>query len=433
MAKIFERTSMRRITLAIALVICAMSGALAQSNPNLTYGQVPTAAQWNSYFAIKQDVLGFVPLNAAGGSMAGSLFLLPSSAGGAGFNIGVGVAPSFPNNGDMWETATGLFARINGSSVNISTGGSPAISFPATVSGTANSGGIPYFSSSTNMASTAVLGAGLLVKGGGAGVAPSTFTLGGGCTFATPNITCAANSLTGTTLASSVVASSLTSVAALTGGSTAAGFTLNLATSTVSGALPQANSPSLTGDATKPAGSSTTSIVLTGDVTKSAGSNVTTLVNKTITINGTACTLGLTCTFSSSAANTSTSASPTGTSSTSGVMMGLAKAITPTNTGNVMMILNGSGANNTINDSCQVAVRYGTGTAPTNGAALTGTAPGLPILWTNISAGFSYPWSAAIVATGLTIGTPYWVDASLTAVSGGTCSIASITVSLMEQ
>ena len=258
-------------------MVCANCAALAQSNPNLTYGQVPTAGQWNSYFSAKQDVLGFTPLNSTGGSMAGPLFLLPSAAGGAGVNIGVGVAPSFPNNGDMWETATGLFARINGSSVNISTGGSPAISLPATVSGTVNSGGIPYFTSTTNMASSAALGAGLLVKGGGAGVAPSTFTLGGGCTFATPNLTCAANALTGTTLAAGVVSSSLTSVGALTSGSTAAGFTINLGTSTVSGTLPVANDPALTGDVTKPSGSSTTSLVLTGDATKSAGSSATTV------------------------------------------------------------------------------------------------------------------------------------------------------------
>lgn len=271
------RSAMRRTALAIVLSICAHQAALSQSNPNLKYGQVPTAGQWNNYFSVKQDVLGFTPLNAAGGSMAGPLFLLPASASGAGVNIGVGVTPSFPNNGDMWMTATGLFARINGSSVNISTGGSPSILFPATVSGTTNSGGMPYFSNSTTMSSTAVLGAGLLVKGGGAGVAPSTFTLGGGCTFATPNITCSAGSLSGATLAANVLNTSITGVGVLASGSTGAGFTLNLATSTVSGVLPQANSPALTGDVTKPSGSSTTSSVLTGDVTKSGGSTATTV------------------------------------------------------------------------------------------------------------------------------------------------------------
>lgn len=42
---------------AIFSLICG--GAFAQSSPNLIYGQVPTAAQWNSYFQAKQDVLSF--------------------------------------------------------------------------------------------------------------------------------------------------------------------------------------------------------------------------------------------------------------------------------------------------------------------------------------------------------------------------------------
>ena len=49
--------------------------------------------------------------------------------------------------------------------------------------------------------------------------------------------TAAAGSLTGTTLAANVVASSLTSVGTLTGGATGAGFTISLASSTVAGNL----------------------------------------------------------------------------------------------------------------------------------------------------------------------------------------------------
>jgi len=52
--------------------------------------------------------------------------------------------------------------------------------FPVTVSGTVNSGGIPYFSSTTNMATSAALAANALMIGGGAGVAPSTVTTGAG-------------------------------------------------------------------------------------------------------------------------------------------------------------------------------------------------------------------------------------------------------------
>jgi len=53
-----------------------------------------------------------------------------------------------------------------------SSGGTP--SFPLTVTGTVNSGGIPYFSSTTQESSSATLGAGAIVFGGGAGGAPTT-------------------------------------------------------------------------------------------------------------------------------------------------------------------------------------------------------------------------------------------------------------------
>ena len=55
---------------------------------------------------------------------------------------------------------------------NAPSGGGGA--FPQTVSGTTNSGGIPYFSSATQLSSSAALAANGLVLGGGAGGAPST-------------------------------------------------------------------------------------------------------------------------------------------------------------------------------------------------------------------------------------------------------------------
>lgn len=54
---------------------------------------------------------------------------------------------------------------------------------------------------------------------------------------ASGTVTAAAGTLTGTTLNSTVVSSSLTSVGTLTGGATGAGFTIALGTSTISGAL----------------------------------------------------------------------------------------------------------------------------------------------------------------------------------------------------
>ena len=70
-----------------------------------------------------------------------------------------------------------------------------------------------------------------------------------------------AGTLSGTTLNSTVVTSSLTSVGTLTGGATGSGFTIALTTSTVTGYLPCANSAGPdTGDITKAHGSCATTV-----------------------------------------------------------------------------------------------------------------------------------------------------------------------------
>lgn len=116
-----------------ALLVCAffeIDSAYAQSSPGLTYGQVPTAGQWNGYFAAKQDVLGYTPLNQAGGTMLGPLKTAAPTNSAAGFSILQGVAPNSPNNGDIWLTSTGLYYRAG----NITFGpiGAGTITGPAT-------------------------------------------------------------------------------------------------------------------------------------------------------------------------------------------------------------------------------------------------------------------------------------------------------------
>lgn len=51
-----------------------------------------------------------------GDTMTGKLSLAASAAGGAGLNLGAGVAPTAPVNGDLWATATAILARLNGAS-----------------------------------------------------------------------------------------------------------------------------------------------------------------------------------------------------------------------------------------------------------------------------------------------------------------------------
>lgn len=127
---------MMKLALRAALVAAFAflpSLALAQSSPGLTYGQVPTAGQWNSYFAAKQDVLNYTPVNKAGDTMTGRLVTAAPSATTAGLNLTPGSTPSSPVNGDLWTTTSGLFAQINGSTIGpFITGGSISLTIGTT-------------------------------------------------------------------------------------------------------------------------------------------------------------------------------------------------------------------------------------------------------------------------------------------------------------
>lgn len=128
----------------------------------------------------------------------------------------------------------------------------------------------------------------------------------------------------------------------------------------------------------------------------------------------------------------STPQNPTGTTSTAGVMMGLNVAITPQVTGNIHVTVCGSIANNTTGDGETVRIRMGTGTAPTNGAALTGTAYGSLQADTAVTSSLKHPFSVTALVTGLTVGTAYWIDIEVAAVTGGTATATSVAVSAFE-
>ena len=93
------------------------AAALAQSSPGWPFGYVPTVAEWNAAFASKADFTGSSPITSAGGTFTGKVTFANSATGTAGMNCGVGTAPSSPIDGDIWCTTTGMFVRINGSTV----------------------------------------------------------------------------------------------------------------------------------------------------------------------------------------------------------------------------------------------------------------------------------------------------------------------------
>jgi len=70
----------------LAVILLSSLRASAQSSPNLSYGQVPSAAQWNSYFSAKQDVLVASPFSVLGNPGPSSLspvFLTVPNCNGA--------------------------------------------------------------------------------------------------------------------------------------------------------------------------------------------------------------------------------------------------------------------------------------------------------------------------------------------------------------
>lgn len=191
--------------LAALAVLAALFGvpspAQAQSPcPSIATGAVLTAAQWNACFQAKQNTLGYTPVNRAGDTMLGKLTTAASQTSSAGFNLPQGSAPSSPQNGDVWTTLTGMYARINGATVGpfgAISGSSFAATAPISVTFPASvvTYALDYDSS-------------LTLSGSNLSVA-----------------TAPAGALTGATLAANVLSSSLTSVGALTTGSLASGFT----------------------------------------------------------------------------------------------------------------------------------------------------------------------------------------------------------------
>lgn len=123
-----------------------------------------------------------------------------------------------------------------------------------------------------------------------------------------------------------------------------------------------------------------------------------------------------------------TPSNPTGTTSLTGVMMGLGQLFTPGFSTRILVHISGLVANSLINDGYTIQVRYGTGTAPANGDALTGTAIGAAQSGTSLIAADKKGFSLPVIITGLTIATQYWIDISLAAVTAGTATATNISV-----
>ena len=93
---------MNRLIIALACTLFSVQ-AQAQSAPNFYQGFIPTAAQWKSYFAGKQDALGYTPINKAGDRMLGPLAFV----GIAPTLTSCGTSPSITGNNQTGTVTLG--------------------------------------------------------------------------------------------------------------------------------------------------------------------------------------------------------------------------------------------------------------------------------------------------------------------------------------
>ncbi len=127
---------------------------------------------------------------------------------------------------------------------------------------------------------------------------------------------------------------------------------------------------------------------------------------------------------------------PTGTTNTTGLMMGLAGTITPAFSGRIFVSITGTlqSTTTTAARGAKTQIRYGTSTAPANGAALTGTAVGSVETYNawGTTANQKAPFACTAVITGLTLATAYWLDLMVATITGDTASVKDLSISAFE-
>ncbi len=130
-------------------------------------------------------------------------------------------------------------------------------------------------------------------------------------------------------------------------------------------------------------------------------------------------------------------AAPTGIANTGGLMLGLSASsasniITPLFTGRVHITIQGVIAQSTTADGAFWHIRTGTGAAPANGAALTGTQSNGQQSMVFLTGVLKVPFSITTIVTGLALATAVWIDLVLGTVTGGTATASQITVTAFE-
>jgi hypothetical protein len=130
-----------------------------------------------------------------------------------------------------------------------------------------------------------------------------------------------------------------------------------------------------------------------------------------------------------------TPADPAGSGSGSLLMMGIGGTctITPAFSTRVFVSVTGRMANSAAAGTAAAALRRGTGGAPANGAAVTGTQIGsASVAFTNSAAAQLAPFELSGVVTGLTVGVAIWIDIAAATGGSGTTTLTNLSCSAFE-
>lgn len=136
--------------------------------------------------------------------------------------------------------------------------------------------------------------------------------------------------------------------------------------------------------------------------------------------------------------NSGGSAAPVGGVSTTEKAMGLGLVagftITPQVTGRVTVFIAGMAMNSTsAGDGTTITGRYGTGTAPSNGATTgLGTAFGQPQEFVASTTAGQQGFMCMGIISGLTLNVAVWFDVSLLAITGGGSTVKDVQIVVVE-
>jgi hypothetical protein len=121
------------------------------------------------------------------------------------------------------------------------------------------------------------------------------------------------------------------------------------------------------------------------------------------------------------------------TSTTTYTMLGLAGSVTPNSTGKIAFQVSGNAFNSTAADGESLQIRYGTGTAPTNGAASAGTSIGAAQSMGTGTSTLPNTFTLQATVSGLNVGTAYWFDLGCKAITGGGGETSNVSMTALEQ